>query len=46
VEGQTVEVAGEIGECEFRLGPRQTDGADEGTEAGLLVSEDVLEPRV
>lgn len=44
VEDQPVEVVGQIGERQFRLGPLEPDGADEQPEAGLLMGEDVLDP--
>ncbi|WP_315928390.1 hypothetical protein [Mesorhizobium sp. SP-1A] len=37
MEDQPVEVVGDVGEDEFRLGPRQADGADEQAEAFLLI---------
>jgi len=45
MEDQPVEVVGDVGEDEFRLGPRQADGADEQAEAFLLIlmREDVFD---
>lgn len=43
MKDQAVEVVGDVGERQLRLGPRQADGADEQAEAGLLMGEDVLD---
>ena len=43
MEDQPVEIVGEIGERQFRFGPRQADGADEQAEPVLLMSEDVFD---
>lgn len=45
MEDQAIEVVGEIGERRFGLGPRQADGADEQSEAVLLVREDIFDAR-
>lgn len=43
MEDQAVEVLGEIGQSQFRLGPGQPYGADEQPEAVLLMREDVID---
>lgn len=45
MEDQPVEIIGEIGEREFRFGPRQADGANEQAEPVFLMSEDVFDRR-
>ena len=45
VEDQAVEIVGQIGKRQFRLGARQADRADEKPEAIFLVREDMLDPR-
>ncbi len=42
MEDQPVEVVGDVGEREFRLGPGDADGADEEAEA-VLMGEDMLD---
>ena len=42
MEDQPVEVVGQIGEPQFRLGAAKADGADEQAEAVLLVCKDML----
>ena len=43
MEDQAVEVVGDVGEREFRLGACQADGADEKAEPVLLMSKDMLD---
>ena len=43
MEDQAVEVAGEVGQCQFGLGARQPDRADEQPEAVFLMRGDVLD---
>ncbi len=44
MEDQAVKIVGEIGECEFGLCTRKTDGADEQTISSFLMCEDMLDP--
>ncbi len=41
VEDQPVEVVGDVGERQFRLGPGDANGSDEEPEAVLLMGEDM-----
>lgn len=43
MEDQPVEIVGDVGQGELRLGTSQTDGADEEAEPVLLIGEDVLD---
>jgi len=42
MEDQPVEVVGDVGERQFRLGPRQPDDADEQAVTRFLTGEDML----
>lgn len=44
VEDQAVEIVGDVGEREIRLGACQVNRADEEPEAGLLICEVVCPP--
>src|SRR5690606_13660072 len=44
VEDETVEIVCEVGQGQFRLGPGDTDGADEQPELVLLMGEHMLDP--
>ena len=41
---QAVEVIGQIGQCQFRLSPLDSDGADEQPEPVFLMREHMLDP--
>jgi hypothetical protein len=43
MEDEAVEVLGDVGQGQFRLGPVQSDGADEQAEAHLLMGKDMLD---
>jgi hypothetical protein len=43
MEDQPVEVVGDVGQDQFRLGTRDTDCADKQPEAVLLMREDMLD---
>lgn len=42
-ENQTIEIVGQIGQCQFRLRSLDTDGADEQAQSVLLVRENVFD---
>ena len=44
MKDQAIEIVGQIGQGQFRLGPRDADGADEQPELVLLMSEHMLDP--
>lgn len=44
MEDQAVEVIGQIGQCQFRLSPLDSDGADEQPEPVFLMREHMLDP--
>lgn len=44
MEDQPAKIVDEVGECEFGLGTRKADGADEQIISSFLMREDMLDP--